>query len=103
MKGSDGMYDKNIIKATVHLQSGCSWDKGEFDIYINEIVQGYVGEDDWDLIYECAWEYVNPHELENPSEFAYMFTFIETGEREGVGWLRYYEIDPDCIPVNVMQ
>ena len=91
----------NIIKAVVWLEDGCCWDEGEFSVHVTEIVQGFIDEDDYDLIRECAWENIKPEKLEYSNEFAYMFTFIESGEVEDVGWLKYYILSDDP-PIDCM-
>jgi hypothetical protein len=93
--------NKNIIKAVVYLENGCEFSEGEFDIFISEIVQGYIGEDDWQLIRECVWNTLDISEFDSQKEFAYLFTFIETGEHVDFGWMRYYEISDDA-PINCM-
>ena len=82
---------KNRYKVAVVTELGCSFDEGECSIYITEILEGYVGRHDFDLVFECIYNNVEANQL--PEEGVTMFILKETGEWEDVHWHKYYEIE----------
>ena len=80
----------NIFKVNIITELDCDIDEGEYSIHIVDIIEGWVSEDDFNLIKECIEENIETIKL--PKEGLTEIILKETGEREDVFWLKYYEI-----------
>ena len=77
-----------MVRICVITEKGCDRKAGEFTVYITHLLNGWIGEDDHELIRECVWEDIEVCPEEGGTEFV----LEETGEREDVFWHKYYKI-----------
>jgi len=82
--------EKNVLLVSITTEPGCCFDEGEFLLAIYSIEEGWIGEEDFDLVDECVVENLSSGDL--PEEGSTCFKLTETGEWEDVRWLKYYEI-----------
>jgi hypothetical protein len=80
----------NLLRVAVTTESGCSFDKMEFSLWIYEIIQGCIDDQDYGLAHECIVNEIKGKDL--PEEGTTDFILEETGEWEDVFWHKYYVI-----------
>lgn len=79
----------NVYQISIYIEEGCDFALGEFDVSIEEIEQGWVGREDWQLVQEFV---SNEFSSENfPTPGVYLLTVQEVIENLHPGWDRYYQ------------
>lgn len=81
---------KNRFVIAIQTELGCKIEEGEYSVFIVKLLDGLIGEDDFDLVQECVAEAIR--DLDLPPEGWTEFEINETGEREDVFWHKYYEL-----------
>jgi len=81
----------NVYEVTIHTELGCKVEEGEYRVFINRVIRGAIGQDDFDKVAEAVAEEIDTLAL--PAEGATSFVVYESGEREDVFWSKFYRID----------
>jgi len=90
MERQNGPTDPNVYKVSMYFEKGCDFNEGEYNVEINDIVNGTVNLDDYQLVEECISEFF--YEKGPLPDTTYGLTLQETGEWEDVFWHKYYKI-----------
>lgn len=87
------MNSKNRLKVFMGLESGCNVEEGEYDLFISEIMSGWFGDRDFDLVAECISQAIYDGDIKGlPDAGVVEFILQESGERQGWDWVPWYEI-----------
>ena len=83
--------EKTFVSVMIYIDSGCSYDKGEYSIYINTVGGGIVYTSS-ELIPECIENCLSDCIGDVPEEENILIEMIEDGEFEDVFWHGYLTI-----------
>jgi len=85
------LTDPKKFQVSVWIPNYHKFGEGEYDLSINKILNGWIDEDDFQLVKECIENDIEEKYLVN--EIIIDITLIETGEWEDVFWHKYYKIE----------
>ena len=86
---------RHVYRVNVNLDEGCTFNEKEYGLAISQIINGEVGEGDYALVDEALFDSGFSLEPENVASLI----FVESGEWEGNGWSRHYELAGLAAPV----